>query len=234
MRGVSRNIYNEATGVQGQQLIEGSILWDHQNKRLGFADGRSLGRAGISGEVFVDANGNGIRDVDEMGFPDLRLRLGSRGVTTDSLGKFSTWDVVPFESLLLEIDSLSIDTPLWVPATPLMSLSPGPNSFTYMQIPLVQAGEVSGTAVFEDGSVPAGGIHLVLEDPRSGLAIPTRTFSDGEFFLMGLRPGTYQLRVDDEQLRQLRMSSTPIEVVIDPSDGQVVVQGIVIRIHRAP
>ncbi|UCD23374.1 MAG: carboxypeptidase regulatory-like domain-containing protein, partial [Gemmatimonadota bacterium] len=234
LRAVSRNVYSEATGVQGQQLLEGSILWDHQNKHVRFADGRSLGRAGVSGEVFVDANGNGVRDTNEEGFPDLRLNLGSRGVTTDSLGRFSTWDFVPFESLILEIDSLSIDTPLWVPATPLMSLSPGPNSFSYMQIPLVQAGEVSGTAVFGDGDLPAGGLHLILEDPQSGLTIPTRTFSDGAFFFMGLRPGRYQVRVDDAQLRQLRMSSTPIEVIVDPSAGQVVMEGIVIRLEREP
>jgi hypothetical protein len=234
MRAISRNVYNEATGVQGQQLIEGSLLWDQRGKRIGFADGRSLGRAGISGEVFVDANGNGIRDADEVGFPDLRLHLGSRGVTTDSLGRFSTWDFAPFESLLLEIDSLSIDTPLWVAATPLMNVSPGPNSYTYMQIPLVQAGEVSGMAVFEEGNLPAGGLYLVLEDPRSGLSIPARTFSDGAFFLMGLRPGTYTLRVDEGQLRQLGMNSTPLEVVIDPMGGRVVVEGLVIRIGRSP
>jgi hypothetical protein len=234
MRVISRNAYNEATGVQGQQLIEGSILWDQRAKRIGFADGRSLGRAGISGEVFIDANGNGIRNVDEVGVPDLRLHLGSRGVTTDSLGRFSTWDFVPFESLLLEIDSLSIDNPLWVPAAPLMSVSPGPNSYTHMQIPLVQAGEVSGTAIYEDANVPAGGIHLVLEDRETGLTIPARTFSDGAFFLLGLRPGTYELRVDEEQLRQLRMSSRSHTVVIDPSGGRVVVEGLVIRIGRSP
>lgn len=234
MRATSRNTYNEAVGVQGQQLIEGSILWDQQNKQIGFADGRSLGRAGISGEVFVDANANGVRDADEVGYPDLRLRLGSHGVTTDSLGRFSSWDFVPFESLLLEIDSLSIETPLWVPATPLMSVSPGPNSFTYMQIPLVQAGEVSGSAVFEEGNVPAGSLHLVLEDRQSGVSIPTSTFSDGAFFFIGLRPGTYELRADEEQLRRLGMASAPVDVVIDPSEGLAVVEGIVIRISREP
>jgi hypothetical protein len=234
MRAISRNTYNEATGVQGQQLIEGSILWDQQYRRFDFADGRSLGRAGISGEVFVDANGNGVRDPDETGFPDLQLRLGSRRVRTDSLGRFSTWDFVPFESLLLEIDSLSIDTPLWVPARPLMTVSPGPNSFTYMQIPLVQAGEVSGNAVFEDSNVPAGGLRLVLEDRQSGLTVSTTTFSDGAFFLLGLRPGSYELRVDNEQLRQLDMDSPPVEVVIDPSDGRIVIEGIMLRVGRAP
>ncbi len=234
MRAVSRNTYNEATGVQGQQLIEGSVLWDQRGKRFGFADGRSLGRAGISGEVFIDANGNGLRDADEVGFPDLRLNLGSRGVRTDSLGRFSTWDFVPFEALLLEIDSLSIENPLWVPATPLMSVAPGPNSFTYMQIPLVQAGEVSGTAVYSDANTPAGNLRLLLEHRQTGRTIPVRTFSDGAFFFFGLRPGTYELRVDEEQLRQLRMSSAPAVVEIDPADGRSVAEGIVIQIGRTP
>jgi hypothetical protein len=103
-----------------------------------------------------------------------------------------------------------------------------------MQIPLVQAGEVSGSAVFQEGDVPVGSLQLVLEERQSGLTIPTRTFSDGAFFFLGLRPGTYELRVDEEQLRRLDMSSTPIDVAIDPSEGRAVVEGIVIRIGREP
>jgi len=112
LRAVSRSRYNAATGLEGTNLLEGSATYDRHLGRFEFGNGRLIGRARVVGRVYRDLNGNGRREADEPGLPGVRLRVGSRGVATDSLGRYSAWDLVPFEATSVEVDTLSITDPL--------------------------------------------------------------------------------------------------------------------------
>ena len=72
-------------------------------------------RGGISGYVFLDDNGNGIRDAGEPGIPGVRVVVGGRAVRTDARGRHSSWDLVPFEPVEIWTDSTSIPDPTLVP-----------------------------------------------------------------------------------------------------------------------
>ncbi|MGE5090709.1 MAG: hypothetical protein ACM3OH_00920 [Bacillota bacterium] len=192
------------------QLVQGSVLYDRSRRALQLAPGPSLQRAGLAGHVFLDANGNGRRDAGEEGLANVRVQAGNSTATTGPTGQYRLWDVVPFEPVLLAADSLSFDSPLWVAARPAVTVAPGPNRYTVVDIPIVLGSVVEGRVVrrFGDGVQGVAGATLTLRD-QAGLERSVATFSDGSFYLLGVRPGEYTLSVDARVLDVLRMQVEP-------------------------
>jgi hypothetical protein len=230
LRAMSRNAYRQDTGVDGLQMFEGSVLWDTRSQSVSFSDGRSLGRAGLVGFVFLDANADGRRDPDEAPANDIRVRIGAQTALTDSSGAFAAWDLLPYEPQTVSVDSMSLDNPLWVPATPATRVAVGPNAFERLDIPLVMAGEVSGQVVFGPGESPAASMPLIFENEETGATIRTAAFSDGAFYYFGLRPGTYRITVPAEYLERLAMTAEVVTFRMDPATGSVMIEGLVVRI----
>ena len=81
---------------------------------MDLGNGRNLGRAGVTGVVFLDEDGDGRQNGEEPGIPGVQVRVGSMVVRTDSLGRFRVFDLVPFERTVVEVDSLSFADPTWV------------------------------------------------------------------------------------------------------------------------
>ncbi|GIW52290.1 MAG: hypothetical protein KatS3mg081_1645 [Gemmatimonadales bacterium] len=233
-RATSRNFYSSQTGVQGTQLVEGSLLWDSGAQVVRLGGGRLSGRTAMAGVVFVDENGNGRHDPGELAVQAVRLTVGSRSVLTDSLGRFQANDLVPFEETIVEIDTLSLANPLWIPAALAYSVRPGPNAVTYVEIPLVAGGEVSGWVRFEDSGTGVAGVRVVLEELETGSVREMVTFSDGAFYAMGLRPGRYRLSIDAEQAGVMGWEVGATELVIDPSTAGRTLENVELRVRRRP
>jgi carboxypeptidase family protein len=211
------------------QFIQGSLLWDRQNGRLRGAPGPSLERAGLVGRVFLDENGDGRYDPGEQLLPGVRVLVGSNSATTDSGGTFRVWDIVPFEPILVTVDSLTLDSPLLVPAFATASIVPGPNRFRTLDLPIVQAGVVEGQ-VTRDGRGVAG-VTLVLADRRSGSRRRVVTFSDGAFYVLGVKPGDYELTVEPSVLEALGAGAEPVRFTLVPSAQGLGRSGIEVRIR---
>ncbi|HEY3280157.1 MAG TPA: carboxypeptidase-like regulatory domain-containing protein, partial [Gemmatimonadales bacterium] len=204
--------------VTGTQFIQGSVLWDRPAGRLSVAPGPSLERSGLSGHVFLDENANGRRDVGEPGLSNVRVLVGSMSARSDSAGAYRVWDLVPFEPLFVSADSLSLDSPLLVPAFARASIVPGPNRFRTLDIPVVQAGVIEGRVVREGRGI--GGVTLILTDVRTGARRSLVTFSDGGFYLLGVKPGTYELAADPRVLDALAVDAQPLSFTLTPTaDG---------------
>ena len=232
LRAVSHNSWDPQAGVSGTQVLEGSVLWDRRRGRVDFGHGRSLGRAGISGVVFFDANADGVQGEGEEGLANVLLRVGSRAVVTDSSGRFEVFDFVPFERAVVAVDSQSLPNPTWVPAEPALAVRPTPNSYQLVPIAVVQGGEIGGRVLWEGHERALGGIRVVFRDQEHGAEATAATFSDGAFYVMGLRPGRYWVFVDADQLQQLGLRSDPVSVSIGAADqGQL--EGVTLRLERA-
>jgi hypothetical protein len=229
LRTVSRNRYTPDQGIQGIQHLEGSVLWNRPAGRAEFGNGRTLGRAGIAGEVFLDVDGNGKRDPGEPAAPNVRIRIASTPVRTDSSGQFVVRDLVPFERTVLEIDTLSITIPLWVPKHPTVIVQPTPNSFQLVSLPLIEAGEITGHVLFEAGG-PVPGVQVVIVNRETGESTEVVTFSDGSFYLMGIRPGRYEMQVEQGTLDRLRAEADP--VLFEVAGGSDGTGPMTIRIRR--
>jgi len=211
-------------GATGTQFVQGSLLWDRATGRVRTAPGPSLERAGVAGRVFLDQNGNGRLDPGEPPLPGVRVRVGTQSAAADAGGVFRVWDVVPFETILVSVDSLSLASPLTVPAYGSVSVVPGPNRFTLLDVAIVQAGVVEGRVVADGHGVP--GVPLILQERRTGARREITTFSDGGFYVMGVKPGDYDLTVDPRALEVLGMEAVPVRVTLTPTATGVGAAGV--------
>lgn len=233
LRAVSRSRYTAANGLEGTNLLEGSATYDRHLRRVELANGRLIGRARVVGRVYQDLNGDGVQEADEPGVAGVRLRVGSRGVTTDSLGRYSAWDLVPFETMSVEVDTLSLTDPLWVPASLLYRLVPGPNSYDAVDVALLPASEAAGRVELGEPGVGVGGVPVVLRHVQSGATVRVTTFSDGSFYAIGLRPGEYEAAVTRETLDLLKATQSTARFQVNAGQGAAI-DGLVVRLTRAP
>ena len=214
MRFFSRNSHTETTGVQGTQTFEGTVLWNQVNQEAVFSGGRGQGRGGLGGTVYLDENGDGDFDANEIPVEGVLLRIGARTVTSDSDGRYSVWDLVPFESIPLDVDTLSIANPLWVPGMGPATVAPGPNGFRRLDIALVEAGEVSGALLFAGSNRSLQGVRVVLRREGSDDLV-TRTFSDGSYYLLGVPPGEYVVLIDPTDAMRIGVAQEPVRATVD-------------------
>ena len=70
----TRSRFNTETGTDGVMFVDGSVVVDPDTRDIRLSDGRDLGRAGISGVVFLDENDNGLQDFGERGLGLSRKR----------------------------------------------------------------------------------------------------------------------------------------------------------------
>jgi hypothetical protein len=200
------------------QQVQGSVLWDRAGGRLVAAPGPSIERAGVTGRVFLDRNQNGRYDPDEPPVPGVRVVVGSQPAESDSSGTFRVWDLTPFEPVDVLVDSLSLDSPLLVPAFATATLVPNPNRFRTLDVPIVEAGVIEGRVWRAIGGTrePMGALLLVLTDRRTGARRRFAGFSDGTFYLMGVKAGDYELTVDDASLTGVGLAGSPLHFTLTP------------------
>jgi hypothetical protein len=233
LRFYSRNRADPEFGLIGGQTVEGSILADPQGRHVTFADGRSLGRAGITGIVFEDADGNGTRDAGEPVMPGVLVRVGPQFGTSDASGRFVIWDLIPFEPTVLEVDPGTIGDPMLAPAAPRYTFRPDPNTLLPLPIPLVRAGEVAGTVRFAPGTTGIAGVRVELVNVETGLRYETLTYSDGSFYVLGVRPGEYEATVVADDLARLGATVTPATFTLGRARDAAIVQDVTITVRRA-
>ena len=228
LRAVTSMIAPPGQRASATQFLQGSVLWDRRTDRLGVAPGPSIERSGLSGHVFMDLNANGIRDVGEPAVTDARVLVGSLSAHTDASGAYRVWDLVPFEPVIVSLDSTSLDSPLLVPLFARTSIVPGPNRFRSLDIPVVQAGVIEGRVLRNDAGV--GGVTLILTDRRSGTARTLVTFNDGAFYLMGVKPGDYEMRVAEQVLDALAVDAEPVRFSLAPTPNGIGRSDLVVRL----
>jgi hypothetical protein len=219
--------------VSGTEYVEGSVVYSPEARNFAFATGPSLQRAGVRGVVYLDANGDGKRQPDEPALGGVTVQVGMKTVITDSLGRFKAWDMYAYEPVHVAVDSASLASPLWVPESSVITVEPAPNGFSFVNLPVVPAGVVEGSVLRQSvsGPVPVGGASVVIVERVHGTKLVTTTFSDGTFYVLGVKPGDYQVQVSDGTQRKLKLTAEPIpfSVKVDPNGDSV--SGLNLLLH---
>jgi hypothetical protein len=199
------------------QQLQGSVLYNRSSGALGFKAGPSVQRAGLTGRVFLDQNGNGLHDPNEPGLSHVRVQVGTTAVSSDSSGSYQVWDMIPFEPVQVAVDSLSFTSPLWLAPTPVVRVIPGPNQFTAHDIPIIVGSVLEGQVSGPNGEAAPGGV--IITATRSGSSERRRitTFSDGAFYMLGLPPGEYDLSFDPGQLARFGYAAAGQHIVLPPA-----------------
>jgi outer membrane protein OmpA-like peptidoglycan-associated protein len=171
-----------------------------------------MGSAGVGGVVFYDIDGDGLYGPPDSVAADIVVLVAGQRQVTDSAGRYATWNVVPYEIADVAIDTVNGGPPDWMPVTPRRMIRATPHRYNRVDIPLVRTRELTGRVIAGRGVWTVGGIGLVVRGVEGGPEIPALTFSDGEFYLSRMRPGTYELSVARPALEALRARPDPASV----------------------
>lgn len=146
--------------------------------------------------VFQDENADGIRQPNEPVEKAVELTAGlaSRGEPTDEKGRAFIDGLEPYKPVLIGIDASSLDDPFMQPATSGIVVTPRPGVPVMIELPLVAAGEISGTLQREGGK-NLGGVEIQLLDKAGRVVKSTRSEFDGYFLFEFVPYGKYSLRV---------------------------------------
>lgn len=219
------------TPAMGTQYVTGSAIYNPASSSVDFSGSPSLARGGVTGRVFLDANGNGKFDRDEQPLPGVRVVVGPTFAFSDSSGDYHVWDVLPYEPTAVTVDSATLASPLWAPAFAAIMVEPSPNRYRRLDIPVLPGGVIEGQVVWPTRGRGTGGVSLVLSHKKSGERRIVTTFGDGSFYAIGVRPGEWELVVDPKVLELLQVTATPLKFTIAPSADGTTVEGLKVELR---
>lgn len=208
--------------VDGGYSATGAVAFGSVRRATPLAYG-GLGYSGVEGRVFQDRDGDGAFSDGDRTVGGAVIRLGGLRVTTDSVGRYSSWSATPYQRLEVQLDTLSLEDPSWVPVVASHALRPSPQQFSDVTFPLVHTRELLGR-LLADSTMPApAGVSLELRDSSTGALYRTRTFGDGGFYISRMRPGRYTLVVSASSLAVLG-AEQPATVLVVPAEGDEAIE----------
>jgi len=193
------------------EMARGSLLYDRKTNLVSLNNLNNIGRSGLIIAAYLDINGNGKREADEPAAPGLKMKIsGGRILNNIKDTTLVVSGLDAYTDYFIELDKNSFENISWQLKQTTFRISLDPNHFTYLQIPVTAMGEVSGT-VYLDGNKGSNGLGRIVVNIYNSDAIQVArmlTESDGYFNYLGLRPGYYSIRIDEEQLLKLNMVNT--------------------------
>jgi cell division protein FtsN len=194
------------------QFARGSIVNDSKNNYV-YTDYRSnVGRGAISIIPFLDKNGNGTRDPGEPKVYGLNLRAnGGRIEKREIDTTIRIFGLEPYTDCFIEFDQSSLDNIAWRLKHRSMNIAVDPNMVKLIEIPIDVVGEAAGMVWIDQKGTLRGLGRIIVNFYDKDQKMIGRTLSetDGYFSYFGLKPGTYNARLDSSQLQKLQMKSSP-------------------------
>jgi hypothetical protein len=191
-----------------------------------------LGLSGVEGHVFRDIDGDGRLGARDEPVVNATVRVGGLVTRTDAHGRYSMWNVLPYEAVNVRIDTLSLEDPGWVPALPTRALRPSPHQYTQVEFGLVRTRELTGVLVPGEKLATTAGVGLELRAVEGGALYTARTFSDGAFYFSRVRPGRYRLTLARASATALGIASPPQVDIEISAEAETVVELPAITLQR--
>ena len=210
------------------QVQRGSVQWDQETGSVRFDRRSGVGFGTAVLRPFLDENYNEVYDEGEELVPGLRAKISGVGGRPSGKEKRMYYDRLrPYDNYVVEIDPASLDNPLLKPVHEHFEVQFEPNVVTAINVPLVIGGEVSGVVTRETsaGSVGVGGLRVSFLHMSRESVTQVTTFNSGDYYYLGLLPGTYRAFIDPEQLDRYGYECIPanVEFEVKPIDGGTIV-----------
>jgi hypothetical protein len=164
------------------------------------------GRGQVMADVWMDDNGDGVRQPGEAALGDVPLTAGGHFIaaSTDKAGRAMVDGLEPFRPVMIGIDAGSLPDPYVQPAVPGVVVTPRPGVATRVALPMTAAGEIEGVLVREGGN-PVEGLTLELVDAEGRVRATTATEFDGYFLFESVAYGRYTVRIAKASASALRL-----------------------------
>lgn len=180
----------------GYEPIENSI----------FTSAQPIAQSGaVAVRVFEDLNMNGTFDENEPPMENATVKAlqsyrqeqtNNSGVAVlSSLYNNTTTDIV--------VDESTLDGPFMITAIPGVAIKARKGFVDKVDLPVVKAGEVEGIIYLKEKNGennPAPYIMLNLVDKNGKVVASTRSEYDGYYLFTKVKPGSYQLKVDEDYI----------------------------------
>lgn len=194
------------------------------------------GTGAVSARVFLDRDQDGVFGPGDELLPGVALnRNGNRLPTrTNKNGVAFLTNLGTHYPANLTIATESLDDPLWKPSVAGVRLSLRPGSVARIDFPILETGEIDGTAyLFANKRLRGvGDVELELINEQGRIVQTTKSAYDGFYLFSGVANGKYQIRVAPTQVRELGLFDVrPLEVRIGPN--RQFVSGMNFRLERA-
>lgn len=177
-------------------------------------------RGAIHGTVFVDYNANATRDKGEPGVKEIKVRMSTVAEDiTDERGRFllSTVGRDRTVRVSLEMDTVPADYSV-VHGTQMVCVMP--NRLTRVDFALTPFIAITGKVLYVNGAAPKPivGVRVFLVDSKTGeIVVDSVTAGDGSYYLGGVKPGGFVLKVDTKTLpSQYGLIETQRDVTVTP------------------
>ncbi len=200
------------------QTQRGSIRYDQNAHRLRFERRSGVGFGSAVVRPFLDRNYNGRFDSNEEELSGLRARVKGGRARSVGGGRFYYYDGLrAYDEYLVKIDQSTLDDPLLKPTHENYRVAVNPNVVTTVDVPVVKSAEISGIVERQGpvGVAGVGGIRIRVVNLSSDVVTEIITFSNGEFYYLGLLPGLYSAHIAPEQLERLGYGSRPETIQFD-------------------
>lgn len=163
-------------------------------------------RGQVMADVWMDENGDGVRQPGEAALPGVSLTAGNGLVdaATGKDGRAMIDGLEPFRPVMIGIDAGSLPDPYVQPALPGVVVTPRPGVAIKVALPMAVAGEIDGVAM-RDGGNAIEGLSLELVDAEGRVRATTLSEFDGYFLFESVAYGRYTVRLAPASAAALRL-----------------------------
>ncbi len=183
-------------------------------------------RGTMTARVFRDLDGDGVytEGVDEplegVKFTSERTKLPQK---TNDKGLAFVTAMDTYEPVSFGIDQATLTDPFWVATPEAVQVTLRPGVPGHVDFPVVTTGEIDGVIYRQKDtwSETASDVVVQLVDQKGDVVDETRSQYDGFYLMEFIRPGTYTLRINPDQLDRLKLPAVPERVVEIGNDGTI-------------
>lgn len=194
--------------ISAAQNLGGSVNITRSPAPVFLSNRNSVGRGGVDVLVFLDINHNGVKDDNEPLIKNATVAInrGQRVMhSNDSVHRFIALE--PYAQHVITAANAGFPYISWILEQSTVAFYPSPNQIKKIYIPVKPMGEIETRVLIrkDNKDIPAGRIILYIFDKNNKLINRGLTEQDGYFFYMGLAPGKYKIKFDNNQLESLNL-----------------------------
>lgn len=219
------------------QSFMGSVHISSGPKKVMFTNTSNIGKSGIDVLIFLDINHNNKKDANEplVKNASVAINKGKQVLTeNDSVHRFVSLE--PYSNYLLTIANNGFPYISWILEKSTWSITTSPNQISKIYVPVKPMGEVAMSISMQKAgkNVPASRLIVYIYNESNIRVAKVLTERDGSFTYMGLAPGNYTVKLDDQQLKGLGLSNkyTPLNFSVKPSEQGDYIDGLSMQLNE--
>lgn len=219
------------------QSARGGLILDDQTGYVMASNRTTMSKAALNIVPFLDYNSNGIKDPMEPPVKDLEVKNTFGKLTyNEDRTTLKITELQPYVDILLEIDPNSLDNIAWRVKNEKIKVHTIPNQFQEIQVPIEVLGEIAGMVYFKESNTLKGQGRIIVNiiDENGNKAAKILSEVDGYFTYLGLKPGSYTAKIDQQQLENLNYTaSEAMEFEIEIDEYGDIVDGVEFVLEKA-